>query len=208
LFTSEARIATDRATRYLAQLVRHASQMGRRPHYRPRAHGGDGSPTVEHAEWSDAQGTIEFAWGRCSMQATEDALTLHAEAATEDGLRRIQDGITRRLETIGRRDQLTVTWRPVLSGDDADSAPEWPEASTPRRRRHVMTIGLIAVGLLIVAVHVGLFGAGVADSQWTKWGVNIIVALVVVKGLLIVTHVALTRLAIRRRKRRAMASES
>jgi hypothetical protein len=141
------------------------------------------------------------------MQATDDALILDAEATTADGLRRIQEGITRRLETVGRRDQLTVTWQPVLSGDGADSNPPRPEAATPRRR-HVMIIGLIAGGLLIVAIHLGLFGSGVAEMPWTKWGVNIIVGLLIVKGILIATHVALARLAIRRRKRRDLASEA
>jgi hypothetical protein len=139
------------------------------------------------------------------MRATDDALILEAEATTADGLRRIQDGITRRLETIGRRDQLTVTWQPVLSGDDADSTPHRPEAATPRRR-HVMIIGLVAGALLIVALHLGLFGSRAAEMPWTKWGVNVIVGLLVVKGILIATHVVLARLAIRRRKRRGLAS--
>ncbi|MEV0736785.1 DUF2218 domain-containing protein [Streptomyces sp. NPDC050549] len=86
--------------------------MGRRPHYRPRAHGGgDAPPKVEHTEWSDTHGVIRFARGKCTMQATQNTLTLRAEAADEDNLRIVQDGIARRLETMGRRDQLTVTWQ-------------------------------------------------------------------------------------------------
>ena len=133
MLTSEARIATDRASRYLTQLGRHAEQMGQGLRHRPRAHGsGDAPPEVERTEWSDTHGVIEFAWGRCVMDATQDTLILRAEADDEDGLRRIQDGIARRLGTIGRRDQLTVTWQPTLPGDATGwSAPtsSWHSSS-------------------------------------------------------------------------------
>ncbi len=206
MLTSEARIATDRASRYLTQLCRHAGQMSRGLRHRPGAHGGDVPPRVEHAQGSDTDGIIKFAFGQCALQATQDTLTLRAEAADEDGLRRIQEGITRRLETIGRRDQLTVTWQQDSPGDGADNTPAHPAQAAPRPRR-VMIIGLIAAGLLIVAVHVGLFGGAVTSSPWTKWGVNAILALVLVKVVLIGSHVVLGRLAIRRRKRRMTPSE-
>jgi hypothetical protein len=45
------------------------------------------------------------------MLAEPGALTLHAEAAHEETLRRIQDLITGLLNRSGRRDRLTVTWQ-------------------------------------------------------------------------------------------------
>ena len=203
LLTSEARIATDRANRYLTQLCRHAGEMGRRSHYRPRAHGGaDGPPVVEQTQWSDSRGTIRFKWGQCSVEATEEALVLRSESADEEGLRRIQDGIASRLETIGRRDNLTVTWQRMPLDHAEVSEPVGP-AQPDRRRRLLMTIGLVLAGLLVIAVHVGLFGSAIATSSWTKWGVNALVALIVVKLIIVAGHVLLARRAAHRRKRRA-----
>ncbi len=38
-------------------------------------------------------------------------LTIRAEAADEESLRRIQGLLTARLQKFGRREQLTVSWR-------------------------------------------------------------------------------------------------
>jgi hypothetical protein len=211
LLTSDARSSTDRASRCLTQLCRHADQMGRRPHYRPRAHGGGGAPPkVEHTEWSDTHGVIRLASGQCTMQATQNTLTLRAEAADEDNLRIVQDGIARRLETMGRRDQLTVTWqRPEAAETEAEPGHG---AAGPLRlkgsgalqgRWPVKKIALIAVGVLIVSVHLGLFGAVLTASPWTGWAANAVLALVLLKAIAIAAHVVPARLATRRRKRRA-----
>jgi hypothetical protein len=193
VLTSEARIATDRASRYLTQLCRHASQMSQHPHYQPRTHGGgDAPPKVEHTEYSDTHGIIKFAWGQCTLQATQDTLTLRAEATDEDGLGRIQEGIARRLETIGRRGQLTVTWQQpqaLAAPPEATSTAPTHPAGAATRRRYVMTIGLIALGMVAVAAHLGLFGALVAVSPWTSWGSNIILALILMKVLFLGGHV-------------------
>jgi hypothetical protein len=110
--TAEAQILTDRASRYLAQLCRHASQMGRPMRHRPRAHDrGDPPPEVKHVEWSDTYGIVSMSWGQWTMQATPDTLTVRAEAADEDSLRRIQDLVAERLGRFGRRDHLTVSWQ-------------------------------------------------------------------------------------------------
>jgi hypothetical protein len=106
MLTAEGRVETDRARRYLAQLGQHAHRLG------PRAHrGGHTAPHIESVDWSDTQGTLTFPWGRCVVEATEGALLLRAEAGDEESLRRIQDGVGRRIETVGRRDRLIVTWR-------------------------------------------------------------------------------------------------
>jgi hypothetical protein len=108
---SQASVRTDRASRYLAQLCNHGSQMGRLALHRPRSHSDGGAPpAVQHAEASDTDGVIDFGWGRCALHATDDALTLTAEADDPENLCRIQEGVARRLERIGRRDRLTVSW--------------------------------------------------------------------------------------------------
>jgi hypothetical protein len=111
MLTAEAHVQTDHASRYLVQLCRHAQQVHRMRH-RPRAHGGGERqpPKVEHVEWSDTRGTVNFGWGQCTMEANADTLTLRAEAADEESLQRVQDIIARDIERFGRRDHLTVTW--------------------------------------------------------------------------------------------------
>lgn len=215
MLTAEAHVTTDRASRYLTQLGRHASQMGRRLGHWPRAHGGgDTPPEVDHAEWSDTHGIIRFPWGQCTMQATPDALILRAEATDAEHLQRIQEGITRRIETIGRRDRLTVTWQPTeVTGAEPGEATPRPlplaERGAVERRGLGQTIGLIAAGVVVVAMHLGLLGAlgaTLAASRWTGWGINIVVALVLLKVLFLGGHAVLGGFAIRRRKRRATSS--
>jgi hypothetical protein len=112
MLTAEARIDTDRPGRYLAQLCRHAGQMGGHMRHRPRTHdGGDAPPEVQHVECSDTYGIISLNWGTWTMQASPDTLTVRAEAADEENLRRIQDLVTARLGKFGRRDHLTVIWQ-------------------------------------------------------------------------------------------------
>jgi len=70
---------------------------------------------VRHIEWSDTIATISLSWGQWTMHATQDTLTLHVEAADEDNLRRIQELVAGRLETLGRRVHLHVVWQPPQS---------------------------------------------------------------------------------------------
>jgi hypothetical protein len=124
MLTAEAHVTTERPSRYLVQLCRHASQMGqhrgtgqwrgmrqRLRHRPPTNQGGDGPPEVRHAECSDTHGIVELGWARWFMRATADTLTLRAEADSEQHLRQVQDLVAGRLERIGRRDHLTVTWQ-------------------------------------------------------------------------------------------------
>src|SRR6266699_1845375 len=108
---SQARVPTGRAGRYLSQLRKHTGHPG----FPVLRHGpGDGgaAPVPRHTEWSDTDGVVDFGWGRCTLHAIGDALILHAEADDQQNLRRIQDALAARLDQIGRRDHLTVTWRP------------------------------------------------------------------------------------------------
>ena len=121
MLTAESEIATERASRYLVQLCRHAASMASSKGHRLRAHAGRGVPARSEvqlaAEWSDTDGVVRFApWGRCTLQATANTLTVHIEASDADKLSRIQDIITKDLERFGRREPLTLTWsRPTAS---------------------------------------------------------------------------------------------
>jgi hypothetical protein len=108
--TADARVPTDRASRYLVQLCQHLDQMGNQhAHGRgARTHGEP--PQVPQVEYTDDHGVITFADGRCTIDATPDALALRVEAPDAESLQNIQAGLAHRLETIGRRDKLTVTW--------------------------------------------------------------------------------------------------
>jgi hypothetical protein len=110
--SAEAHVLTDRATRYLAQLCKHAAAVGGDQHG-PRMHRGDFAAqpqTPVHVEWSDTRGIITTPWGRCTVAAEAAALTLRIDASDEDGLQRIRNVITRDLDRFGRRDGLTLTW--------------------------------------------------------------------------------------------------
>ena len=115
--TAQAVIRTADPARYITRLRRHTARMGEHTHFVP-SHGrrppGPGSthtpPRVTHAEWSDTHGAITMNWGQWTAQAAPGTLTLHAEAADQENLKRIQEMLTSRLETFGRREHLQLTW--------------------------------------------------------------------------------------------------
>lgn len=208
MLTAEAHVHTDRPSRYLVQLCRHASQMGQHLGDRWRPHHSEGALApleVQHVEWSDTHGIIRLNQGQCTLQATEATLTLRADAATENDLQRIQGLLAGRLGKIGRRDHLTVNWRrpdvATAQSSDTDQADGPLLAGRPHRsdnaRRRVWAPGwpLIAAVALLVAVHLGLGGAVLATSPWTAWTAIGLVALFLAKAIslrLIVTRRAPT----------------
>jgi hypothetical protein len=111
--TAEARIETERASRYLVQLFRHLEHLSS-----PSAHlshgGTDGGmstrPDVRHVDYSDTHGTLRLNMGQFTARATSDALTLRVEAADQVSLLRMRELLGGRLELMGRRDELVVTW--------------------------------------------------------------------------------------------------
>jgi hypothetical protein len=116
MLIAEAHVETERSSRYLVQLCQHVDKAGR-AHPQMRA----------HIEWSDDRGVISLDWGRCTLRALPGVLTLRAEAPDEDTLRRIEHGVGERLQRIGMRDHLTVTWTPPQSAGEGT-------AETPVRR--------------------------------------------------------------------------
>ena len=117
MLIAEARVQTERSGRYLVQLCQHVDKLGRA---RPQLQA--------HAEWSEDRGLISFGWGRCMLRALPGVLTLRAEAADEDALRRVESPIGARLVGIGRRDQLRVTWTSPRS--DGEQPVETPARAT------------------------------------------------------------------------------
>jgi hypothetical protein len=147
--------------------------MGRHLPHRPRPHGGEVALPLEvqHVEWSDTDGTVRLNWGRWTLHATAGTLVVRAEAEDEESLRRIQDLLAKRLETIGRREHLAVTWqRP-----DADQLHSTREPRKPRLAPWI----LIAAGALLVAVHLGIGGALLTAPQFTVAAVGLLAVLVV-----------------------------
>jgi cytochrome P450 len=115
--STEARIRTDLASRYLVQLCRHTAQISILAH---RNRHGDGAAMAmpRRAECSDTDGVIDFDRGRCTLRATGEELILLAEADDQQDLQLMQDAIAARLQRIGRRDQLSLTWRPGSAQPD------------------------------------------------------------------------------------------
>ncbi|ALV33080.1 DUF2218 domain-containing protein [Streptomyces sp. CdTB01] len=188
MLIAEARVETERASRYLDQLCRHAQQMGRHPHYRPGAHGGDDThrpPEVRHVEWSDTDGTVRLSLGRWILQATPDALVLRVEAAGEEDLQRMQDLIAARVEKIGRRDHLSVTWQQseAPGTDDQAHVPHPTEHGHPGGMTSRWTVRAVAGVVALMAVaHLVLGGSLLAASKWLGWGAGaVVLALVLVK---------------------------
>ena len=179
--TADARVPTDRAGRYLVQLCRHLKQMSTMRH---RPHGRQ-APPVRQVDWTDTTGTIRFTEGTCTLKATDEALTLRIDADDEETLRRLREGITARLTTIGRRDGLTVHW-------------EQSTVVEPARppRRDWRTIALVVVAAVAVLLHVGIVVGVLANSAWTGWGADIVLAMIAVK----IVIVALGRTVFHRRR--------
>lgn len=125
MLIAEARVETERPSRYLVQLCRHIDQVAQ-THPQMRA----------HVEWSDHHGVISVGPGRCTLRADPAVLTLRAEAPDEESLHQLEQRIADRLEQVGRRDRLTVTWAPPESGHGR--LPEQPpgEVEHPRGRAH------------------------------------------------------------------------
>ncbi len=91
-FTSVGRSATDRASRYGSQLVKHFTHKDL-----------EGS-------WEDGRGFVRFSAGLAEFTASDDTLTMRVVADSEEGVTRLQDVVERHLIRFGSRDELTVSW--------------------------------------------------------------------------------------------------
>jgi hypothetical protein len=192
MLTAEARIETRRPSRYLVQLCKHFDNKGRHLSHRPREHSGGGDlqafremqavAAQARVEWSETHGTVSLPWGRCAMQATTGALTVQVEAVDEENLRRLRELVTGHIERFGRRERLQVTW----SRRDAPTTSSGPPPrAVAQRRWHGRTIGLTALGVVVVAVHLGLGGAVLADWRWTGGAVGLVLVAVLAKAAVV-----------------------
>ena len=211
MLTVEARVPTVRASRYLVQFCRHAGRIDHHPGSRTGVDRRDSAPPeVRDVAWSDTLGVVRFGRGYCVLRATQDELLVSVDATDPDELRLLKEGITRRLVMMGRRDQLTVNWRPEpdptpcpVPGQVTGSTPPPTAQPTPnpqphRRRRFTDTLLLAGAGALVILVHLGFLGGALAASVWARWGVNLVLALVVIMILVMGGHLVLGRFALRR----------
>jgi len=138
-------------------------------------------------------------------------LLLSVDATDEDNLQQLLDGISRRLVTIGRRDELTLNWqRPEtpagLGSIETTSATAVPTATAApprnrgRYRRLTSPLLLAGAAALVIIVHLGLLGGTLAASTWTNWAGNIVLAVILLKLITVGVHLFLGRTAIRHGK--------
>jgi hypothetical protein len=194
--TAEARVETERPSRYLVQLCKHFSTKGR--HLGRRLHGHPGGDeqalramraVAERAQvkWSDAEGHVDLPWGQIDVRAVPGVLVLRVEAAEEDDLRRLRGLVAGHVERFGRRDRLRVNWEETDSatgspaarrvGDGLRSAP-----GSGARGSRLKVVGIVAI---VLAVHLGLGGVLLSNWRWTGWAAGGLLALVLVKAALL-----------------------
>jgi hypothetical protein len=90
--TSEARVATPLAQRYMTQLCKH----------------------FEHrlaVSYDAAAGRIAFPTGLCRLEAGPEVLVLHAEAADAGALDQLESVVARHLERFAFRDKPQIAWQ-------------------------------------------------------------------------------------------------
>lgn len=88
---SEARVPTEKAGRYMAQLCKHFA------HKIP-------------ATFDDEAGRIEFPFGVCRLRAAPDALALEVESSDSPALDRLEGVVASHLERFAFREPLKVAW--------------------------------------------------------------------------------------------------
>jgi len=116
MLVAEARVDTERASRYLIQLCEHIHRVAQANPQMPA-----------RAGWSDDREVISVGTGRCTLWAEPGVLCLRAEAPDADTLHQLKQRVAGRLEQVGRRDGLTVTWASPPAATDRLGYAEWPE---------------------------------------------------------------------------------
>lgn len=206
MLTAQAEIPTERASRYLVQLCRHTTHMHDGNMHDGNQHDDRPGPTrdrqIQHVDYSDTCGTIRFTEGLCTLLANADTLLLRVDAPDETTLRRLQDGITRRLEKIGRRDHLTVGWQQPdpTPGKTPGETPDEPAAAPQPQGPRGMVRRLLWLGAAVLAIggHL-LFGGVLAVAAWAKWGFDALLLIIALKIVAVGIHVILGRYVLRNR---------
>lgn len=196
--TAEARVETERSSRYLVQLCKHFSNKGRHLGQRLHGHpGGDGQAHREmravaeraQVEWSDTEGHVALPWGRITLRATPGALIVQVEAAAEDDLKRLRDLVAGHVGRFGRRDGLQVNWQATgsaaISSEAAVGDAQVQAGDAGPRRSHLRVVGVAAAIAIVLAVHLGLGSVLLSNWRWTGWAAGGLLAIVLLKvGLL------------------------
>lgn len=63
------------------------------------------------AQYDDHQGSIDFGFGHCQMQADSEALHIRVEADTTEALSRVKDVVGGHLERFAHKESVHVTWQ-------------------------------------------------------------------------------------------------
>ncbi|PWI05930.1 hypothetical protein DIZ27_36175 [Streptomyces sp. NWU339] len=199
MLSAEARVSTDRPSRYLIQLCRHFSRTGRHLGHRPRAHLGGDAQTLSamravaaqaRVDWFETEGSVSLPWGTIALQAAPGVLMLRVEAAGEENLRRLQALVAGHVERFGRRDGLRVSWQraaPVAASDGSGTAGAAgttgaSAGTTAGRSRRLKLLGCAALVVFVLAAHLGLGGAVAANWRWTGGAVGAVLAAFLVKA--------------------------
>jgi hypothetical protein len=91
MLAATARVPTLLPRRYMGQLCKHFE------HKVPVTLG-------------EADGTITFAMGVCTLQAETDAIVMRVESADADGLAQLEDVVARHLVRFAFREPVAVAW--------------------------------------------------------------------------------------------------
>ena len=89
-FVSEARIETDKASKYLKWVCGHFK-------------------IKTQAEYDDTHGSVQFAFGNCEMQAQPDQLTMRVEAPDAEAFATLKEVVGGHLERFAHKDDVRVT---------------------------------------------------------------------------------------------------
>jgi hypothetical protein len=92
VFSAQARVATEHASKYLQQLCKHFQ------HRIP-------------AEFDAAKGSLSFPAGEAKLAAEAGALAIVVEAHKAEDLEGLKDVVARHLVRFAFREQLDVQWR-------------------------------------------------------------------------------------------------
>jgi len=91
MLAATARVPTLLPRRYMSQLCKHFE------HKLP-------------VTLSEADGSITFAMGVCTLKAETDAIVMRVESADADGLARLEDVVARHLVRFAFREPVAVEW--------------------------------------------------------------------------------------------------
>ena len=62
------------------------------------------------AEFDDSHGHIDFPFGDCRLQSSENLLTFTVEAESEESLEKMQAVVAGHMERFAFRDQISLVW--------------------------------------------------------------------------------------------------